>query len=106
MGRNNGVKFIILATGVLTSVGVTSKAIACEDEQIQIKSLQNLESLAPEQRIHLRDRINWFLQQNPNFDMKNYQFGVDKEGDIYVLDKSQIPADKNGVVAAPSCITQ
>jgi hypothetical protein len=103
MGKNNEIKFVLMASGLISALAMGSKASAC-DEQDRVKSLQSLESLSPEQRIQARGRIGSFLEQHPNFDVRNHHFGVDQNGDIYVLDKAKVPHGTNNPIAQPSCV--
>ena len=103
MKKNNDVKMILLATSMAGVFSLSSNALAC-NEPTNIKSLIPFEKLSPTQRGQVRGKIGMFLDQNPNVNIEQIIFALDKNGAIYVLDKNQTSSILLDEVAAPSTI--
>lgn len=103
MKTNNDTKMILLATSMVGVFSLSSNALAYA-EPVRIKSLIPVEKLDPMQRGQVRGKINMFINQNPNVNIEQIIFAVDKNGEIYVLDKDQVSDSKIDPLAQPSCI--
>lgn len=103
MKKSNDKKMVLLATSLVGVFSLGSTAVACNEPKT-IKSLVPLEMLPPVERSTIRGRINNFLSQNPTFDLTKSIFAVDKNGDVYVLDKNKTMGFDLDDVPAPSTI--
>lgn len=103
MKKNSDAKMILLATGMVGVFSLSSNALAYADS-INVKSLIPLERLEPLQRGQIRGRISMFIKQNPNLNVEQIIFAVDKNGEVYVLDKNQNSDVILDLLAQPSCI--
>jgi hypothetical protein len=103
MKKNSDAKMILLATGIAGVFSLSSNALAY-NEPINIKALTPLEKLTPMQRGQVRGKIGLFIDQNPHLNIQKIIFAVDKNGEIYVLDKDQVPGADVDPLAQPSCI--
>lgn len=103
MKKNSDAKMILLATGIAGVFSLGSNALAYS-EPVNIKSLIPFEKLDPMRRGQVRGKISMFIDQNPNVNIEQVIFAVDKNGEIYVLDKDQTSGNDIDPLAQPSCI--